>query len=48
MSTMRVEDADQRFFAALRGGDGAALAALLTEDFVLIDVMRGGEVPAPT
>jgi ketosteroid isomerase-like protein len=42
---MRVEDADQSFFAALRGADGPALAALLTEDFVLIDVMRGGEVP---
>ena len=45
MSTMRVEDADQSFFAALRGADGPALAALLTEDFVLTDVMRGGEVP---
>lgn len=45
MSTMRVEDADQSFFAALRAADGPALAALLTDDFVLIDVMRGGEVP---
>jgi ketosteroid isomerase-like protein len=42
---MRVEDADQSFFAALRAADGAALASLLTDDFVLIDVMRGGEVP---
>jgi ketosteroid isomerase-like protein len=42
---MRVEDADQSFFAALRTGDGGALATLLTDDFVLIDVMRGGEVP---
>lgn len=41
---MRVEDADQSFFTALRAGDGTALAALLTDDFVLIDVMRGGEV----
>jgi ketosteroid isomerase-like protein len=42
---MRVEDADQSFFVALRAGNGAALAALLTDDFVLVDVMRGGEVP---
>jgi ketosteroid isomerase-like protein len=45
MNTMRVEDADQSFFTALRAADGAALGALLTDDFVLIDVMRGGEVP---
>ena len=42
---MRVEDADQSFFAALRAADAPALAALLTDDFVLIDVMRGSEVP---
>jgi hypothetical protein len=42
---MRVEDADQSFFAALRAADGAALATLLTDDFVLVDVMRGAEVP---
>jgi ketosteroid isomerase-like protein len=42
---MRVEDADQSFFAALRAADGTALATLLTDDFVLVDVMRGGEVP---
>ena len=42
---MTVEDADGSFFAALRAGDGSSLAALLTDDFVMIDVMRGGEVP---
>src|SRR5262249_37068729 len=42
---MTPEDADRSFFAALRAGDGAALAALLTDDFVLVDVMRGAEVP---
>jgi ketosteroid isomerase-like protein len=42
---MTPQDGDQSFFTALRSGDGAALAALLTDDFVLIDVMRGGEVP---
>lgn len=42
---MRVEDADQSFFTALRARDGQALGALLTDDFILIDVMRGGEVP---
>jgi uncharacterized protein (TIGR02246 family) len=42
---MTVEDADRGFFTALRTADGTALAALLTDDFVLVDVMRGGEVP---
>jgi ketosteroid isomerase-like protein len=41
---MTVEDVDHRFFTALRAGDVAALAGLLSDDFVLIDVMRGAEV----
>jgi len=39
---------EQEGFSGLYGpslGDGLALAALLTDDFVLIDVLRGGEVP---
>ena len=35
---------DQVFFTALSEADGEALQSLLTDDFVLIDVMRGGEV----
>jgi ketosteroid isomerase-like protein len=42
---MTIQDADRSFFTALRACDGPALAALLTDDFVLIDVLRGGEVP---
>ena len=42
---MTIQEADQSFFTALRTADGPALAALLTDDFVLIDVLRGGEVP---
>jgi hypothetical protein len=42
---MNVEDADRSFFTALLAGDGAALSTLLAGDFVLIDVMRGAEVP---
>ena len=41
---MKVEDADHCFFKALREGDAPALEGLLTEDFVLVDVMRGAEV----
>jgi ketosteroid isomerase-like protein len=39
--------ADRRFFEALRSGDATALAGLLSEDFLLIDVMQGGEIPGP-
>ena len=35
---------DQEFFNALLTADGKKLGDLLVEDFVLIDVMRGGEV----
>ena len=37
--------AEDRFFAALLRGDGDALRALLTPDFVLVDVMTGSEIP---
>jgi ketosteroid isomerase-like protein len=39
-SALEVEDA---FFDALRRGDAASLADLLVEDFVIVDVMSGGE-----
>jgi ketosteroid isomerase-like protein len=38
-------DTDRRFFKALLAADVSALEALLTDDFVLVDVMRGGEIP---
>ena len=38
-------DADRRFFTALLAGDVAALDDLLAHDFVLIDVLQGGEIP---
>lgn len=37
--------AEDRFFGALLRGDGDALRALLTPDFVLVDVMTGSEIP---
>jgi ketosteroid isomerase-like protein len=45
-STMNedIEDVDRRFFAALLAADADALRAILTDDFVLVDVMRGSEV----
>jgi ketosteroid isomerase-like protein len=47
--TMRddVPAVEARFFAALLGADAKALDALLTPDFVLIDVMTGSEIPGP-
>jgi ketosteroid isomerase-like protein len=39
--------ADDRFFAALLAADRAALARILSDDFLLIDVMTGSEIPAP-
>ena len=39
---MKGEDA---FFEALLRGDGNALRAVLTTDFLLIDVMSGSEIP---
>ena len=38
---------DRRFFDALRTADATALAGLLSDDFVLVDVMQGGEIPGP-
>jgi ketosteroid isomerase-like protein len=40
-----VSAAEDRFFGALLRGDGEALRALLTPDFVLVDVMTGSEIP---
>jgi hypothetical protein len=37
--------AEDRFFGALLDGNGEALRAVLTPDFVLIDVMTGSEIP---
>ena len=41
-AAMNAEDA---FFGALLRGDGTALKAVLTPDFLLIDVMSGSEIP---
>ena len=38
-----VLDADRDFFAALIAGDAAALAGMLVDDFVIVDVMSGNE-----
>ena len=38
---------DRRFFDALLAADAPGLADLLSDDFVLIDVMQGGEIPGP-
>ena len=38
---------EDRFFDALLRSDGGALAALLTPDFLLVDVMTGSEVSGP-
>ncbi len=35
---------DRQFFDSLLAGNVETLASLLSEDFILIDVMRGGEV----
>ena len=40
-----ISAAEDRFFGALLQGDGEALRALLTPDFVLVDVMTGSEIP---
>jgi hypothetical protein len=36
--------ADREFFTALLSGSAETLDRILTEDFILIDVMRGGEI----
>jgi ketosteroid isomerase-like protein len=38
-------DAEAAFFGALLAADGAALDAVLTTDFVLVDVMGGQAIP---
>lgn len=38
---------DKQFFAALIAGDAQALDCILTEDFILIDVMSGSEITKP-
>ena len=40
--------ADREFFNALSHGDIEVLNRLLADDFILIDVMRGSEVPKST
>ncbi|HEY9445285.1 MAG TPA: nuclear transport factor 2 family protein [Gemmatimonadales bacterium] len=42
-----VSAAEDRFFTALLQADGGVLDALLTPDFVLVDVMTGSEIPGP-
>jgi len=37
--------ADRRFFGALLAADVNALGDLLADDFLLIDVLQGGEIP---
>lgn len=37
--------AEREFFAALVAADAPALNRLLTEDFILVDVMAGNEIP---
>ena len=44
---VEVSAAETRFFTALLAADGGALDALLTPDFVLVDVMTGSEIPGP-
>jgi ketosteroid isomerase-like protein len=44
---MRMNDpqtVEDRFFAALRAGDADALAELLVDDFLIVDVMSGNVV----
>jgi len=42
-----VSSAENRFFTALLEVDGRGLDAVLTTDFVLIDVMTGSEITGP-
>jgi len=43
-----VQVAEERFFDALLAGDAKALDSVLASDFLLVDVMRGGEVDRTT
>ena len=40
--------ADKQFFSALLGAEQEALDQVLTDDFILIDVMSGSEISKPT
>ena len=42
---MTAQDTDQQFFRRLVDSDTEGLDKILAEDFVLIDVMSGGEIP---
>jgi ketosteroid isomerase-like protein len=42
-----ISTAENRFFAALSEADAPALDALLTPDFLLVDVLSGSEIPGP-
>jgi hypothetical protein len=39
--------AEDRFFQALLQADPVSLTAVLTSDFLLVDVMTGSEIPGP-
>jgi ketosteroid isomerase-like protein len=38
---------DRRFFSALIAADGQALEQIMSDDFILVDIMSGGEVDRP-
>ena len=44
MNTLTI---DKQFFTALIAGDAQALDHILTDDFILIDVMSGSEITKP-
>jgi ketosteroid isomerase-like protein len=39
--------ADRQFFDALMAADAPALDRILTDDFILVDVMSGSEIAKP-
>ncbi len=41
------QDTEKRFFNSLVKGDGKALENILSDDFILIDVMSGSEISKP-
>jgi ketosteroid isomerase-like protein len=45
MTTLSPADVEQQFFTALVAADTDSLDLVLADDFVLIDVMTGSEVP---
>lgn len=46
-TTADARHADDLFFASLRSANVASLGELLSDDFVLVDVMRGGVITRP-